>query len=193
MSESDIPASDEPGDLTHFDAQGRARMVDIGEKPATRRAAVAQGDIRMQEATLGMIVSGGHRKGDVIGIARLAGIMAAKRTSETIPLCHPIALTSVEVDLVPDTTQNRVRCRAKAETVGATGVEMEALNAVQAALLTVYDMCKAVDRGMVIEAVCLVEKRGGRSGHWIRPEDEAERDIRKPDLRPQAQRRGQGA
>ena len=187
MSEPETPVADEPdtlsarndslGELTHFDAQGRARMVDIGEKPATRRVAVAQGDIRMQEETLGMIVSGEHRKGDVIGIARLAGIMAAKRTSETIPLCHPIALTRVEVDLDPDATQRRVRCQARAETVGATGVEMEALNAVQAALLTVYDMCKAVDRGMVIESVRLVEKRGGRSGHWIasgyKPEEDA--------------------
>ncbi|WP_025771999.1 cyclic pyranopterin monophosphate synthase MoaC [Thioalkalivibrio sp. HK1] len=167
-------ASDDSGELTHFDAQGRARMVDIGEKPATRRVAVAQGDIRMQAATLGMIVSGEHRKGDVIGIARLAGIMAAKRTSETIPLCHSIALTRVEVDLEPDAGQKRVRCRARAETVGATGVEMEALNAVQAALLTVYDMCKAVDRGMVIESVRLVEKRGGRSGHWVGPGYEPE-------------------
>ncbi|MBF2760173.1 MAG: cyclic pyranopterin monophosphate synthase MoaC [Ectothiorhodospiraceae bacterium AqS1] len=165
------------GGLTHFDAQGRARMVDIGEKAATKRVAVAQGEIRMQAATLGMIKAGGHRKGDVIGIARLAGIMAAKRTSETIPLCHPIPLTRVEVDLEPDAAQQRVRCRAKAETVGATGVEMEALNAVQAALLTVYDMCKAVDRGMVIESVRLIEKRGGRSGHWIRKGYEPEGDI----------------
>ena len=155
--------------LTHFDAQGRARMVDVAAKPATHRVAVARGGIRMQAGTLRLIVSGGHRKGDVIGVARLAGIMAAKRTADLVPLCHPIALTRVEVELWPDETRGSVECRARAETLGPTGVEMEALNATQVALLTVYDMCKAVDRGMTIESVRLVEKRGGKSGDWIRP------------------------
>ena len=155
--------------LTHFDAQGRARMVDVAAKPATHRAAVARGGIRMQADTLRLVVSGGHRKGDVIGVARLAGIMAAKRTADLVPLCHPIGLTRVEVELWPDETRNSVECRARVETIGPTGVEMEALNAVQVALLTVYDMCKAVDRAMSIESVRLVEKRGGRSGDWTRP------------------------
>ena len=155
--------------LTHFDAQGRARMVDVAAKPATHRVAVARGGIRMQAGTLRLVVSGGHRKGDVIGVARLAGIMAAKRTADLVPLCHPIVLTRVEVELWPDEACNSVECRARVETIGPTGVEMEALNAVQVALLTVYDMCKAVDRAMSIESVRLVEKRGGRSGDWPRP------------------------
>ena len=155
--------------LTHFDAQGRARMVDVAAKPATHRVAVARGGIRMQAGTLRLIVSGGHRKGDVIGVARLAGIMAAKRTADLVPLCHPIVLTRVEVELWPDEARGSVECRARVETLGPTGVEMEALNATQVALLTVYDMCKAVDRGMAIESVRLVEKRGGKSGDWIRP------------------------
>ena len=155
--------------LTHFDAQGHARMVDVAAKPATHRVAVARGAIHMQADTLRRIVSGDHRKGDVIGVARLAGIMAAKRTSDLVPLCHPIALTRVEVELWPDEPCNRVECRARVETVGPTGVEMEALNATQVALLTVYDMCKAVDRGMTIESIRLVEKRGGKSGEWARP------------------------
>ena len=155
--------------LTHFDAQGRARMVDVAAKPATHRVAVARGGILMQAGTLRLVVSGGHRKGDVIGVARLAGVMAAKRTADLVPLCHPIALTRAEVDLWPDEARNSVECRARVETVGPTGVEMEALNAVQVALLTVYDMCKAVDRAMSIESVRLVEKRGGRSGDWTRP------------------------
>ena len=155
--------------LTHFDAQGHARMVDIAAKPATHRVAIARGGIRMQPDTLRLVVSGGHRKGDVVGVARLAGIMAAKRTSELVPLCHPIALTRVEVELWPDESRGIVECRARVETVGPTGVEMEALTATQVALLTVYDMCKAADRGMIIESVRLVEKRGGKSGDWIRP------------------------
>ena len=154
--------------LTHFDAQGHARMVDVAAKPATHRVAVARGGIRMQADTLRLIVSGGHRKGDVIGVARLAGIMAAKRTADLVPLCHPIVLTRVEVELWPDEPGSRVECRARVETIGPTGVEMEALNATQVALLTVYDMCKAVDRGMIIESVRLVEKRGGKSGDWVR-------------------------
>ena len=155
-------------DLTHFNARGEAHMVDVGEKAHTHRVAVAAGTIRMQPETLQIILGGGHRKGDVLGIARVAGIMAAKRTSELVPLCHPIALTRVDVafEADPAVDEECVRCRATAETVGPTGVEMEALCAVQVALLTVYDMCKAVDRGMVIESVRLLEKSGGRSGHW---------------------------
>ena len=159
--------------LTHFDAQGHARMVDVAAKPATHRVAVARGTIRMQPGTLRLIVSGGHRKGDVIGVARLAGIMAAKRTSDLVPLCHPIALTGVEVELWADEARDSVECRARVETIGPTGVEMEALTATQVALLTVYDMCKAVDRGMTIESIRLVEKRGGKSGDWVRPGPES--------------------
>ena len=155
--------------LTHFDAAGRARMVDVADKPATHRVAIARGAIHMQADTLRLIVSGGHRKGDVVGVARLAGIMGAKRTSDLIPLCHPLSLTRVEVDLWPDESTNRVECRTRVESIGPTGVEMEALNAAQVALLTVYDMCKAVDRAMTIESVRLVEKRGGKSGDWERP------------------------
>ena len=157
--------------LTHFDAQGHARMVDVAAKPATHRIAVARGGIRMRPETLERIVTGGHRKGDVVAVARLAGIMAAKRTADLVPLCHPLALTRVEVDLWPDESSRSVECRARVETIGPTGVEMEALTATQVALLTVYDMCKAVDRGMTIESVRLVEKRGGKSGDWMRPGD----------------------
>jgi len=155
-------------ELTHFNARGEAHMVDVGEKAHTHRVAVAAGTIRMQPETLQLVLGGGHKKGDVLGIARVAGIMAAKRTSELVPLCHPIALTRVDVvfEADPAVDEECVRCRATAETVGPTGVEMEALCAVQVALLTVYDMCKAVDRGMVIESVRLLEKSGGRSGHW---------------------------
>ncbi|MCS6786153.1 MAG: cyclic pyranopterin monophosphate synthase MoaC [Thiobacillaceae bacterium] len=152
--------------LTHFDAQGRAIMVDVGDKDETRRVAVASGRIRMQPQTLAMIVAGEGHKGDVIGVARLAGIMGAKRTAELIPLCHPIALTRVGVEFTIDEPNQAVVCTARAETVGRTGVEMEALTAVSTALLTIYDMCKAVDRGMVIEELRLLEKLGGRSGHW---------------------------
>ena len=155
--------------LTHFDAQGHARMVDVAAKSATHRIAVARGGIRMRPETLELIVAGGHRKGDVVAVARLAGIMAAKRTADLVPLCHPLALTGVEVDLWPDESRHSVECRARVETIGPTGVEMEALTATQVALLTVYDMCKAVDRGMTIESVRLVEKRGGKSGDWVRP------------------------
>jgi cyclic pyranopterin monophosphate synthase len=153
--------------LTHFDAQGQAHMVDVGAKTGTHRVAVACGRIRMQPATLAVVQSGTAKKGDVLGIARIAGIMGAKRTPELIPLCHPIALTRVTVDfeLLPETSE--VRCTATAETVGPTGVEMEALTAVQVALLTIYDMCKAADRGMVIGDVKLLEKHGGKSGSWV--------------------------
>lgn len=156
-------------ELTHFNAAGEAHMVDIADKAATDREAIAAGQIRMQPQTLAMIRAGGHAKGDVLGIARIGAIMAAKRTADLIPLCHPLALTHVEVTLTP-VGERALECRATVATRGRTGVEMEALCAVQVGLLTVYDMCKAVDRGMVIEAVRLLEKRGGRSGHWRREE-----------------------
>lgn len=154
--------------LTHFNEAGEARMVDVGAKAATQRRAIAEGWIRLLPATLELILTGGHKKGDVLGIARVAGIMGAKRTADLVPLCHPLALTHIRVDLEPEVETARVRCRARVETLGQTGVEMEALCAVQVALLTIYDMCKAVDKGMVIETVRLVEKLGGRSGHWRR-------------------------
>jgi len=152
--------------FTHFDEQGRALMVGVGEKAETRRVAITGGRITMQPATLAMIRDGAAKKGDVLGVARLAGIMASKRTADLIPLCHPIALTKVTVDFRFDETANAIECRAMAETVGRTGVEMEALTAASVALLTIYDMCKAVDRGMAIESVRLLEKLGGKSGHW---------------------------
>ncbi len=152
--------------LTHIDARGEARMVDVSAKPVTHRVAVAEGRIAMQPATLKLIRAGGHRKGDVLAVARVAGVMAAKKTAELVPLCHPIALTRIAVELTCEPRTRSVRCRATAETDAKTGVEMEALTAVQVALLTVYDMCKAVDRGMTIEGVRLLEKSGGRSGHW---------------------------
>ena len=155
-------------ELTHFDERGRAHMVDVGDKDVSQRSATAAGRIRMQPQTLRLIVQGGHKKGDVLGVARLAGIMAAKKTADLVPLCHPLALTKVAVDLEPEESADRVVCRATVQTRGRTGVEMEALCAVQVALLTVYDMCKAVDRGMVIDGVRLLEKAGGRSGHWRR-------------------------
>lgn len=154
--------------LTHFTQSGEAHMVDVGEKPVTQRVAVADGWIRMQPETLLLIAEGRAGKGDVLGIARVAGIMAAKKTSELIPLCHPLAITRAEVDLEVKEGDHAVYCRATVQTSGQTGVEMEALTAVQVALLTVYDMCKAVDRGMTITDIGLVEKRGGKSGHWQR-------------------------
>jgi cyclic pyranopterin phosphate synthase len=157
-------------ELTHFNAAGEAHMVDVGDKAATHRLAVAEGRINMQAATLQLIQQGGHKKGDVLGIARIAGIMAAKKTSELIPLCHPLALTKVDIELIPEHENYSVYCRSRVETRGQTGVEMEALCATQIALLTIYDMCKAVDRGMTIEQVHLLEKAGGKSGHWIRSE-----------------------
>ena len=143
-------------------------MVDVGAKTVTRRVAVAEGRIRMQPETLDLIVKGGHQKGDVLGIARVAGIIAAKKTADLIPLCHPLNLTHVDITLQPEPEQNIIYCSARTETTGQTGVEMEALTAVQIALLTIYDMCKAVDRGMTIEQVRLLEKSGGKSGTWIR-------------------------
>ena len=154
--------------LTHLNESGEAHMVDVGGKPATAREAVAEGRIRMQPATLRLILAGGHKKGDVLAVARVAAIMAAKKTAELIPLCHPIALTRVEIELMPDEKQNAVLCRAVTATTGPTGVEMEALTAVQVALLTIYDMCKAVDRGMTMTDVGLVSKTGGKSGTWLR-------------------------
>jgi cyclic pyranopterin phosphate synthase len=157
--------------LTHFDAHGQAHMVDVAAKQATHRIAVAQGRIDMLPATLALIASGSAKKGDVLGIARIAGIQGAKRTSDLIPLCHPIALTRVALEfaVVPadGTRPAHVHCAATAETVGPTGVEMEALTAVQVALLTIYDMCKAVDRGMTITDVKLLEKHGGKSGSFV--------------------------
>ena len=154
--------------FTHFDAEGQAHMVDVGDKAVTERSALASGSIRMQTDTLAMILEGGHKKGDVLGVARIAGIMGAKKTADLVPLCHPLPLTKVSIDFTPDVHLNQIRCVATAKTRGQTGVEMEALCAVQVALLTIYDMCKAVDRGMVIENVRLEEKAGGKSGHWKR-------------------------
>jgi cyclic pyranopterin phosphate synthase len=155
-------------DFTHFDEQGKARMVDVTEKPETDRLAVASGAVLMAPETLAMVEAGTAKKGDVLGVARLAGIMAAKRTAELIPLCHPLPLTSVEVDLVCDRARNAVEITATARTTGRTGVEMEALTAVTAAALTVYDMCKAVDRAMVLSEIRLEQKSGGKSGTYTR-------------------------
>jgi len=154
------------GGLTHFDQGGQAHMVDVGAKNETHRVALATGVIRMQPATLAIIESGTAKKGDVLGIARIAAIMAAKRTSDLIPLCHPLAITKVAVDFEIDAANNSVHCRAQVETYGKTGVEMEALTSVQVGLLTIYDMCKAADRGMVMTDVRVLEKHGGKSGDW---------------------------
>ena len=153
-------------ELTHFNQRGEAHMVDVGAKDETHRVAIAAGEISMQPQTLRLIVEGGHKKGDVLGIARVAGIMAAKKTADLVPLCHPIALTHVDLELTADTAASKVLCTCRAETRSRTGVEMEALTAVQVALLTVYDMCKAVDRGMRMDGIRLLEKAGGKSGHW---------------------------
>ena len=153
-------------ELTHFDPEGRAIMVDVGAKAETARVAVVRGHIGMQAATFAMIASGQAKKGDVLGVARLAGIMASKRTADLIPLCHPIALSAVRVDFNLIEAEHAIECTATAETVGRTGVEMEALTAASIALLTNYDMCKAVDRGMVVGDIRLIEKKGGKSGHW---------------------------
>lgn len=155
-------------DLTHFNAQGEAHMVDISEKESTRRVAEAEGRILMQAETLEQIREGTHRKGDVLGIARTAGIMATKRTAELIPLCHPLSLTHVSVEFELEDQPPAVHCLARCETKGPTGVEMEALTAVQISLLTIYDMCKAIDRGMRIQEIGLLRKSGGRSGDWAR-------------------------
>jgi cyclic pyranopterin phosphate synthase len=155
--------------LTHFDERGSARMVDVSGKPETHRLAVAAGRIRMQPETLERIRSGEASKGDVLAVARVAAIQGAKRTSDLVPLCHPVALTSVAVEFTLDAQASAVECRATVECTARTGVEMEALTAVQVALLTIYDMCKASDRGMTLEAIRLLEKRGGKSGTWRAP------------------------
>ena len=155
--------------LSHFDAGGKARMVDVGAKAETRRVAVATGTIRMRKETLAMVLGGGARKGDVLGVARIAAIQAAKRTSDLVPLCHPIALTSVAVEFEADRKASAITARATVECNGRTGVEMEALTAVQVALLTIYDMAKAVDRGMTMGDIRLLEKRGGKSGTFKAP------------------------
>jgi len=154
--------------LTHFNQSGEAHMVDVSEKAITQRTAITEGCIEMQPETLALITKGTHKKGDVLGIARIAGIMASKKTAELIPLCHPLPLTHVEIKLTAEPENNRIHCLTTVKTNGQTGVEMEALNATQVALLTIYDMCKAVDRGMVIQSVQLLEKEGGKSGHWQR-------------------------
>ena len=155
-------------ELTHFNQSGDAHMVDVGQKAVTSRVAVAEGRIEMLPETLALIQAGGHKKGDVLGIARIAGIMAAKKTSDLIPLCHPLMLTNVTIDFTVDEPNASVLCSARVATSGQTGVEMEALTAVQVALLTIYDMCKAVDRGMTMTDIRLQQKSGGKSGEWQR-------------------------
>ncbi len=159
--------------LTHLDASGNARMVDVGQKPISERQATARAEISMLPETLALIVSGGHKKGDVFAVARIAGIQAAKKCSDLIPLCHPLMLSAVKVELRPDAAGNRVIIDATCKLAGQTGVEMEALTAASVAALTIYDMCKAVDRGMEITSVRLLEKSGGKSGDWQRPEEGA--------------------
>ncbi len=161
-----VSSADGPKPLTHIGADGEARMVDVSDKATTDRVAIAEGRVRMSASTLRTILAGDAKKGDVIGAARIAGIMAAKKTSELIPLCHPVALTKVSVDISPDNTLPGLNVRAEARCVGPTGVEMEALTAVSVACLTIYDMAKAIDRGMSIETVRLIKKRGGKSGEW---------------------------
>lgn len=157
------------GELTHFDASGRAHMVDVADKAETHRVAVAAGRVIMLPATLRRILDGSAAKGDVLGVARVAAIQGAKRTAELIPLCHPLPLTRVAVEFTTDESASALECRVTAETVGRTGVEMEALAAVSVGLLTIYDMCKAIDRGMRLEGIRLLEKKGGKSGHWTAP------------------------
>ena len=156
------------GKLTHFNQKGEAHMVNVGEKSSTHRIAIAEGCIKMRPETLEHIESGTHKKGDVLGIARIAGIMAAKKTSELVPLCHPLSLSHIEINLEMRPADNTVYCQSHVETTGQTGVEMEALQAIQTSLLTIYDMCKSIDRGMIIESVRLLEKSGGKSGKWVR-------------------------
>jgi cyclic pyranopterin monophosphate synthase len=153
--------------LTHFDQQGQAHMVDVGDKASTRRIAIAAGHISMLPSTLSLIQSGNAKKGDVLGIARIAAIQASKKTADLIPLCHPIGLSKVAVDFDINEKENRISCTITTETTGQTGVEMEALTAVSVGLLTIYDMCKAVDRGMTISDIKLLEKQGGKSGSWL--------------------------
>lgn len=153
--------------LTHFDSSGQAHMVDVGDKPATRRTGIATGTISMLPATLKLIQQGDAKKGDVLGIARIAAIQASKKTADLIPLCHPISLTKVSVTFETNQSESSIKCTVSCETTGQTGVEMEALTAVSIGLLTIYDMCKAVDRGMTIKEIKLLEKHGGKSGDWL--------------------------
>jgi cyclic pyranopterin phosphate synthase len=162
-----MSTADAGSPLTHFDSQGQAHMVDVAAKAETHRVARAGGSIRMQPATFALIASGQAKKGDVIGIARIAAIQGAKRTAELIPLCHPLPITRVTVEFELDAAAGAVHCTAQVETVGRTGVEMEALTAVQIGLLTIYDMCKAADRGMVMTDIRVLDKRGGKSGAWV--------------------------
>ena len=157
--------------LTHIGADGEARMVDVSDKAATNRTAIAEGRVRMGASTLTAILAGDAKKGDVMGAARIAGIMAAKKTCDLIPLCHPVGLTKISVDIAPDDALPGLCVRAEARCFGPTGVEMEALTAVSVACLTIYDMAKAIDRGMSIEGLRLIEKRGGKSGEWRAPEE----------------------
>ena len=157
--------------LTHFNASGNAHMVDVGNKAQTQRTAITEGYIEMGSETLAQIQSGGHKKGDVLGIARTAGIMASKRTADLIPLCHPLFISHVDITLEIDAQNQRIRCQVTVKTSAQTGVEMEALTATQITLLTIYDMCKAIDRGMTIQGVRLLKKSGGKSGDWVRPVD----------------------
>ena len=159
--------SKKPSGLTHFDASGQAHMVDVGDKASTRRVAVASGKISMLPSTLALIQSGDTKKGDVLGVARIAAIQASKKTSDLIPLCHPISLSKVTVTFDIDEVTTTITCTATAETTGQTGVEMDALTAVSVGLLTIYDMCKAADRGMTMGEIKLLEKMGGKSGHWV--------------------------
>jgi cyclic pyranopterin monophosphate synthase len=159
--------TDEAKSLTHFDHSGQAHMVDVGDKAHTKRIAIAQGEIAMQASTLALIKNGDAKKGDVLGIARIAAIQGSKRTSDLIPLCHPIGLTKVAITFEVDDKNTSVICTATTETTGQTGVEMEALTAVSVGLLTIYDMCKAADRGMTISGIKLLEKHGGKSGDWV--------------------------
>ena len=152
--------------LTHFDKSGQAHMVNVGDKASTHRIAIATGKISMLPETFKMVEAGSHKKGDVLGIARIAGIQASKKTADLIPLCHPLALSHVSLEFQKNSKDNSITCQVKAETTGPTGVEMEALTAVQVALLTIYDMCKAIDRGMVMGDIKLLEKSGGKSGEW---------------------------
>jgi cyclic pyranopterin phosphate synthase len=152
--------------LNHFNQRGEAHMVDVGDKNITQRRAVARGSILMQAETLQRIIQGEHKKGDVLGVARVAGVMAAKKTSDLIPLCHPLQLTHVDIQLNADEKEHSVHCTVEVKTAGKTGVEMEALTAVQITLLTIYDMCKAMDRGMSMNNISLVKKSGGKSGDW---------------------------
>ena len=168
--------------LTHFDESGRPRMVDVSDKPVTARRAVAEATVAMSQERLSQVIDGGGAKGDVLGVADLAGVMGGKRTSELIPLCHPLALTDLQVAITPDRAAGLLRIRAEAATTGQTGVEMEAMTAASVAALTVYDMVKGVERGVEVRGVRLVSKSGGRSGEWHRPT--ADRDAPRPDRRP---------